>query len=167
MSGELAAAGRWESFQAGYSAVDVPNGRYVLRPAAPGSNAPELPESLHGLYIITSDNPGGFLRSSGLNRERRSELRAEMVSLYLLGKIGPLHYSLGWANGAGIESSPEVGLASRMDLGQAIALGHGFGQLAIYQLVPQGRRLLACALLQRNIEVPVQPMSCEYLPHPR
>jgi len=147
LSSELTTAARWESFRAGSSAVDVPNGRYILHPAAPGSAAPELPESLHGLFIITSDNPGGFPRSPGLNRERRNELRTEMVSLYLLGKIGPLHYTLGWANGADIESSSEVGLASRMDLDQAIALGHGFGQLAIYQLVPQGRRLLACALL--------------------
>lgn len=175
---------RWSQFQSGCSAIDIDDVRYLLTaphldtPTGSTSNTSfnQLPTVLHELCIITSDNPGGFLRPWRLNKERRAEFRAEMVALHLEGRIGRIYPAFGALDasllgsvGDGIENvdGVEYGVAVRLDerfhLEHALAIGHEFGQLAIYHLVPAGRRLLACALLQRNTVAPAQPMHCTTL----
>lgn len=168
---------RWSQFQSGCSAVDVDDVRYLLTAPAAASLASfaQLPEVLHGFCIITSDNPGGFLRPRRLNKERRAEFRAEMVSRQLSGRVGRVYPAFGARDASLLGSigerteevdGVEYGLAVRLDerfgLAHALAVGHEFGQLAIYHLVPTGRRLLACAMLQRNAAA-VQPMHCTKL----
>lgn len=151
---------RWEAFHAGITVVDVGTTRFVLAPAR-GPVEP-LPGELHGLFVVTSDNPGGFLREEALNRERRIDLRAEMASLRLAGRVHALHPSLGAADLS--LSAPEVGFAADLDEDAAVLLGHAYGQLGIYHLVPEGRRLLSCAILQRNVDASPRPMTCTVLP---
>jgi len=174
---------RWSQFQSGCSAVDIDDARYLLTApvvAVPASasitSLAQLPKVLHGLCIITSDNPGGFLRPRLLNKERRAEFRAEMVSRQLSGRMGRVYPAFGARDasllgsiGVGSEDvdGVEYGLAVRLDerfgLEHALTVGHEFGQHAIYHLVPTGRRLLACAMLQRNATAPVQSMHCTQL----
>ena len=177
----------WSQFQSGCSAVDIDGARYLLTAlrldastSPTFTSAAPLPEVLHELCIITSDNPGGFQRPRHLNKERRAEFRAEMVSLQLSGCIGRIYPAFGASDasllgsvGGGIEEvdGVEYGLAVRLGgrfhLEDALAIGHEFGQLAIYHFVPAGRRLLACAMLQRNTAAAVQPMHCTKLALPR
>lgn len=178
---------RWSQFQSGCTAVDIDGVRYLLTAlypdastGAPLASATPLPEVLHELCVITSDNPGGFQRSGYLNKERRVEFRAQMVSLQLSSCLDRVYPAFGARDasllgsvGGGIEEvdGVEYGLAVRLGgrfhLEDALAIGHEFGQLAIYHLVPAGRRLLACAMLQRNTDAAVQPMHCIKLALPR
>lgn len=177
----------WSQFQSGCSAVDIDGARYLLTAPYPDTStgsplvfATPLPEVLHELCVITSDNPGGFQRPRHLNKERRVEFRAGMVSLQFSGCLDRVYPAFGARDasllgsvGGGIEEvdGVEYGLAVRLGgrfhLEDALAIGHEFGQLAIYHFVPAGRRLLACAMLQRNTAAAVQPMHCTKLALPR
>jgi hypothetical protein len=179
---------RWSQFQSGCSAVDIDATRYLLTAPHPdalaeaASTAPfiQLPTVLHELCIITSDNPGGFPRPAHLNKERRIELRAEIVSQQIKGHVGRIYPAFGTLdasllgsvddgleNIAGVEYGVAIRLDERFRIEHALAIGHEFGQLAIYHIVPAGRRLLACTLLQRNTAAPIQTMHCTKLSLPR
>lgn len=145
----------WDGFFAGWSAVDIDDVRFVLRPAQPGDDLPVLPDVLKDLWIITSDNPGGLLRSMSLNVERRSELRVEMVTQQMLGRCSTLYPTLGAMDGAW--ENGEVGLATRCSRELAVDLGHGFGQLAVYHLSALGRSLVPC-IRRASVDQEPQPM---------
>jgi len=152
---------RWQEYGTGLSSVRIAGTDFVLTPGQGGL----LPEELHGLYIVTSDNPGGIVRDPVVNRERRSDMRVDLVSLLVSGGITKMYQSCGSRDAS--FANPEVGFAVDMDEAHALVFGHAFGQDCVYHLVPEGRRLLSCALIQDNRDSRPQPMICSRRPAAR
>ena len=148
--------GVWERFRAGWTGVESEGVLHVLRPAGAGDPFSAIPPELCGLWIITSDNPGGIVRDDRINVERRNELRAEIVSMRLGGVLEGFHQARGAEDGSW--TGAEYGVAVRCTEETAVNLGHAYGQLAVYHLVPEGRRLVPCIMLKRGEIVAVQPM---------
>jgi len=145
---------RWQDYSTGLSSVRIAGTDFVLTPGQGGL----LPEELHGLYIVTSDNPGGIARDPVVNRERRIDMRVDLVSLLVSGGITKMYQSRGSRDAS--FAAPEVGFAVDMNEADALVFGHAFGQDCIYHLVPEGRILLSCALIQDNCDSRPQPMIC-------
>lgn len=115
-----------------------------------------MPHELVGLTVITSDNPGGLTRPHSVNAERRVDLRAELATLRIQGRLTRLYPAQGASDLTW--SSVEVGMACDLPLDDALAVAHSYGQLAVYQLVEDGRILVPCVELRRSSAY-VQPVS--------
>jgi hypothetical protein len=128
----------WAEYVRAVVRIELPDGLVQIAPAPPGRAVgafPDVPRDV--LYVVTAFNPGGVVRQDPANQQAHTaltrRLETDHVTCWLAAGGDP-----GWTH-------TEAGFALvGVDEAYAKALGHDFGQDAIFEWTPTELSVLAC-----------------------
>ncbi len=148
--------------------ITVGSTSYLIRPAQSGEEPDPVPSHLCGLFVVSSDDPGGIPRPVSVNRERRVDLRVELVILRLQHKLSVLletatvhptivndpstdphpslstHLAIRTTHASASWFTTTPSMACNLVREDALTLARRFGQIAIYEFSSLGRSVLPC-----------------------